>query len=283
MNYNDITIGIVSFRSEKVIFECLKSIKKINKIIIFDNSNDKILQKKVKKFYPKIKFILSKKNLGYGKANNKIIKICKTKFLFILNPDTILKKYCELEMLRSVKKLKNNFSIISPISNEKNYNLTNKKNKTTTDTITGVDFVKGFAMLINIKEIKKIGMFDENIFLYLEEIDLCRRLRIKNKKIYINKKAKIIHLGARSSNLGFEFEKCRNWHWMWSSFYFDKKYNNYLVSISKFIPILILNLFKLFFYSIIPIKNKKLIYFMRVSGIFNSIIGNVSWYRPKLN
>ena len=104
MNYNDITIGIVSFRSEKVIFECLKSIKKINKIIIFDNSNDKILQKKVKKFYPKIKFILSKKNLGYGKANNKIIKICKTKFLFILNPDTILKKYCEHEMLRSIKK-----------------------------------------------------------------------------------------------------------------------------------------------------------------------------------
>ena len=139
MNYNDITIGIVSFRSEKVIFECLKSIKKINKIIIFDNSNDKILQKKVKKFYPKIKFILSKKNLGYGKANNKIIKICKTKFLFILNPDTILKKYCEHEMLRSIKKLKNNFSIISPISNEKNYNLANKKNKTTKDNITDED------------------------------------------------------------------------------------------------------------------------------------------------
>ena len=39
MNYKDITVGIVTFQSEKVIFDCLKSIKRIKKIIIFDNSN----------------------------------------------------------------------------------------------------------------------------------------------------------------------------------------------------------------------------------------------------
>ncbi len=61
MNYNDITVGIVTFKSEKVIFQCLKSIKKIKKIIIFDNSNDIKLKNKVTKIYPKIKFILSKK------------------------------------------------------------------------------------------------------------------------------------------------------------------------------------------------------------------------------
>ena len=46
MNFKDITVGIVTFNSEKVIFECLKSIKKIKNIIIFDNSNDLILKKK---------------------------------------------------------------------------------------------------------------------------------------------------------------------------------------------------------------------------------------------
>ena len=79
MNYKDITIGIVTYKSEKVLFKCLKSIKKINKIIIYDNSNDIILKNKVKSKYPKIKYILSKKNLGYGNANNEIIKECKTK------------------------------------------------------------------------------------------------------------------------------------------------------------------------------------------------------------
>ena len=56
MNYSDITIGIVSFKSSKVILNCLKSIKKINKIIILDNSKDIILKKKIKKYFPKVKF-----------------------------------------------------------------------------------------------------------------------------------------------------------------------------------------------------------------------------------
>ena len=80
MNYSDITVGIVSFKSEKVIFRCLKSIKKLEKIIIFDNSNDEKLKKKINLIYPKIKFILSKKNLGYGEANNKIIKNVRLNF-----------------------------------------------------------------------------------------------------------------------------------------------------------------------------------------------------------
>ena len=46
MNFKDITVGIVTFNSEKVIFECLKSIKRIKKIIIFDNSNDQKLKKR---------------------------------------------------------------------------------------------------------------------------------------------------------------------------------------------------------------------------------------------
>ena len=58
MNFKDITVGIVTFNSEKVIFECLKSIKRIKKIIIFDNSNDQKLKKKISLKYPKIKFVL---------------------------------------------------------------------------------------------------------------------------------------------------------------------------------------------------------------------------------
>ena len=74
MNYKDITIGIVAYKSEKVLFKCLKSINKIKKIIIFDNSNDHNLKNKVRLNYPKINYILSKKNLGYGNANNEIFK-----------------------------------------------------------------------------------------------------------------------------------------------------------------------------------------------------------------
>ena len=74
MNFKNITVGIVTFNSEKVIYDCLNSIKYIKKIIIFDNSNDLKTKKRIQTKFPNIKFINSKVNLGYGCANNKIIQ-----------------------------------------------------------------------------------------------------------------------------------------------------------------------------------------------------------------
>ena len=100
MNYKDITVGIVVYKSENVIFDCLKSIKKLSKIIIYDNSNDISLKNKVIKKYPYIKYILSKSNIGYGAANNKIYKIAKTPYVFVLSPDTILDNKLKKKNLR---------------------------------------------------------------------------------------------------------------------------------------------------------------------------------------
>ena len=280
MNYKDITIGIVTYKSEKVLFKCLKSIKKINKIIIYDNSNDLILKNKVKSKYPKIKYILSKKNLGYGRANNEIIKICKTKYLLVLNPDTVLNKSCEFELAKSINTKKIDFSIIAPISQDKNFGSVIKDSKLKKKGIFETNYVKGFALLVNTKIIKKVGMFDKNIFLYLEEIDLCKRLKENNYRIYVNTKAKIFHKAAKSSNIGFEFDKCRHWHWMWFIVYFKRKHFNNVETLINFIPIIFINLLKTIFFVIIFQPRKIMINFMRFSGTLNALLGKNSWYRP---
>ena len=279
MNYNDVTIGIVTFKSEKVIFNCLKSIKNIKKIIIFDNSNDHKLKNLVRKKYPKIKFITSKKNLGFGEGNNKILKLSKTKYVFILSPDTILKKNCENELIKNIKKI-NDFSVIAPLAKENNYGFFEKKKTNKRKNFFEVDYVKGFAMLFNKKKIINKFMFDKNIFLYLEEIDLCRRLKKFNHKIYICSKANIIHIGAKSSNLGFEYEKCRNWHWMWSKVYFDKKHYGYFYILNKYFFHLFGNVLKLFISILLLKKEKIIINYLRLSGLLNSFFGRKSWYRP---
>jgi len=282
MNYNDVTIGIVTFKSEKVIFNCLKSIKNIKKIIIFDNSNDIELKHKILKKYPKIQFIVSKKNLGYGGGNNQILKKSKTKYFFLLSPDTILKKKCEQELMKQINKIKD-FSLIAPFAKEKNFGFFQENKKIKNKNLLEVDYVKGFAMLFNTKKIKKFKMFDENIFLYLEEIDLCKRLRKKNHKIYVCKNAKIVHIGAKSSNLGFEYEKCRNWHWMWSKVYFDKKHFGTFYAVNKYFFQIIKDIFKLIMFSMMLNRKKVFISYLRLSGVFNSLLGNSSWYRPKIN
>ena len=139
-------------------------------------------------------------------------------------------------------------------------------------------------MLLNMKQFEEIGFFDENFFIYLEEIDLCKRLKSKNKKIYLDKKVIINHLGGSSHNkkINFEMELSRNWHWMWSTFYFNKKHYGYYYSFFKISRKFFSALIKLIFYFLIFNFKKKKIYYQRLSGLFNSIIGKESWYRPKL-
>jgi len=285
VNYENITVGIVAYRSENVIFDCLKSIKTIHKIIIYDNSNDISLKKKVSKKYPNIRYILSKTNIGYGAANNKIFKIARTPYVFVVSPDTIMSKNCVDVLINQSNKYIKDFSIISPSSNERNYGffekgkLKNGKSK----NIIKVDYVKGFAMLINIKKIKNIGMFDENIFLYLEEIDLCKRLKHVNENIFVVKDAKIKHLGAKSSNIDFEYEKCQSWHWMWSKVYMDKKNFNFKYALKKYFFLIFKYLIK-FFLNLILLKFKKAqICYLKSSAIINSLNGKKSFYRPKIN
>ena len=109
-------------------------------------------------------------------------------------------------------------------------------------------------------------------------------LRKKNKKIYLDKKVLIKHLGGSSHNkkINFEMELSRNWHWMWSTFYYNKKHFGFINSFIKVSGKFFSSLIKMIFFTIIFESKKRKIYFQRFSGLFNSIIGKKSWYRPKI-
>ena len=69
-------------------------------------------------------------------------------------------------------------------------------------------------MFLNLQQFQKIGFFDENFFIYFEEIDLCKRLKNNNKKIYLDFGIEIEHIGGSSHNkqINYEMELSRNWH-----------------------------------------------------------------------
>ena len=96
-------------------------------------------------------------------------------------------------------------------------------------------------MFLNLNQFKEIGFFDENFFIYFEEIDLCRRLRKLGKKIYLDPQILIEHKGGSSHNqsINFQMELSRNWHWMWSTFYYKKKYQGFLIALMLVSPKLI--------------------------------------------
>jgi N-acetylglucosaminyl-diphospho-decaprenol L-rhamnosyltransferase len=275
----DLTIIINTFNSDEKIFSCIESISPNIGIIIIENSNNIEFKNNIEKKYRNVKCELTGKNLGYANGNNLGLSKVKTKFSLILNPDTLIKKN-SIENFFKTANTYPNFGIIGPaIQEEKDLKL-----KINTKNLIEVDNVKGFAMFLNMKQFKEIGFFDQNFFIYFEEIDLCRRLKKANKKIYLDPNIIINHVGGSSHNksINFEMELSRNWHWMWSTFYYHKKYSGFIFALLKVIKKLISALFKILFYSIIFKENKKKIYYQRASGLLNSIIGNKSWYRPKV-
>ena len=217
--------------------------------------------------------------MGYGAGNNLGLSKVKTNFALIINPDVNLKDNSLDNFFLTINKI-GDFGIIAPLSRSEKYE---NFNFDTDKEIKEVDYVKGFAMFMNMKNFKKVGFFDENFFLYFEEIDLCKRLQNNKIKVYIDPSIEVSHLGGTSHDVEINkpMELSRNWHWMWSSFYYYKKHYGYMTAILKILPKLISSMIKFIIYSFIFKKFKKDIYKHRILGIINSVLLKKSWYRPK--
>jgi len=277
MKSKDLTIIIVTFKSEEKILNCLKEIKSEIPVIVIENSSNQNFKKMVEEKFKNVKCILTGGNKGYAVANNIGLRLVKTKFSLVLNPDAILNSQSIDNFLITANKVKD-FWLIGPATGQiVNFDFSK-------DNLKEVDNIKGFAIFFNMSKFNQ-DFFDENYFLYFEEIDLCRKIKKNKGKIYLDNNIIINHEGAGSvlKNNDLELEKNRNWHWMWSTFYYHKKYNGYIFATILIFPKLISALFKTLFYITILNKKKRDIYFSRLSGIFNSMMGQKSWYRPALD
>ena len=274
MESKELTIVIVTFKSEEKITNCLKSISNEIPVIVVENSNNENFRKKIEQSFNNVSCILTGENKGYSFANNIGLNQVKTKYALVLNPDTILDKDAIQNFFVASKKIAD-FWLIGP-ANDQMLNINfNKKN------YIEVNNLKGFAIFFNLEKFNQ-KYFDENFFLFFEEIDLCKRVKRNKGKIYLLNNIIIKHDGASSVNLNnsLELEKNRNWHWMWSTFYYHKKYKGFILALILVFPKLLSATIKVLIFFLIFNKKKRNIYFCRLSGLFNSILGNKSWYRP---
>lgn len=229
-----VSIIIVNYKTEKEIESCILSIKKHTKIpyeiIVVDNNDMTAFEKVLKKDFPKVIYLKPFENLGFGSGNNFGSKQAKGKYLFFLNPDTIV-NYRAIDLLVDFLERNSKAGIVAPIfTDQKNipYPLQGSKQLNPLNGIftlswisrlfpnnpisrnfwlrnwnkienKEVDVVPGSALLIRKEIFNKIGRFDEKFFLYFEEHDLTRRLRQAGYKIFILPQAKVVHLWGVST------------------------------------------------------------------------------------
>ena len=279
--HNKLTIILISYKSEKKIKYFVKKIPKNIKTIIIENSNNFKLKKNIEDKYKNIKVFI-KKNEGVSASINFAVKKIKTEFFIQISPDIVFDYKNIGKFFIIAKKLKNKFSALGPRFLNVNYKGHVQINKNL--SVGSIESIHGSCMFINKKRFKEIGGFDDKFFLYFEETDYCKKALMIGLKSYQINTIKVKTKG-RTVILDNKQEKSRldnilTWHFIWSKFYYTKKYNGKFVAIVVFFPILIRIFFRITLYKVINDKKKFKKYKFRLKGLLSSILGMKSNLRP---
>ena len=277
---NNITIIIITYKSEKIIYNFIKKIPSTIKTIIIENSKNYELKKDIEKKYDNISVYL-KENDGVSSALNYAVDKIETKYFLQISPDLEF-NFKDLNIFFDfAKKIEDKFAALGPRFigvKEKSHKQINEKLE-----FGKIDSIHGSCMFINKEKFLDIGKFDENFFLYFEETDYCFRAKKMGYPSYQINKLKVISNGRSVEVSDIHERKLKNiliWHFIWSKFYFFKKKYNYLIAIIYFIPVILRILVKMAFYKFLKknkIKNEK--YHYRFLGLISSILGKKSSLR----
>ena len=262
------TVIIVAYKSEKIIEKNLNKLGPNCKIIIIDNSYNKNFKSYIEEKFKNVRVVLNE-NKGFGQAANLGVNIANTEYIFFCSPDNFIEAHTVYKLEQTANKYKN-FGLLI---------LTDEKSKEV--EIIQVDKEVSMSSFFTKRtNFIKLSGFDENFFLYYEDIDLAKRYLNNNLSIYkVPITFKNIH-GSHDHIYNLEIEINRNWHYMWSKFYFNRKHNNYLLSFFVNLPYLLRSILKI----ILNYKNKekKDKYKARFNGLINGYQSRPSWYRPKI-
>jgi len=281
--YNeDLTICMVSFFSDEIIKETLQNIPKHYRVIITDNTLTNDLKQNLEKNFENVEVIMPKENLGNGGGVNFALKKVNSEYAIYLDIDTKIEQTTLIDLI-NLAKSRNDWGIMAPNLKNYKYKDVNYLEKGFSDNFANMNFVEGCALLFNLKNLQNIGFYDEKIFLYFEENDLFFKCLKNKKKNLLCKKIFIEHKGNSSINFkyNFEVELNRNWHYMWSKFYYYKKNYSFLRGVKETWSQYLRSIIKSFIFFFIN-KKKFLIYKNRVSGLYNSYINKESWMRPNI-
>jgi len=221
-----ISIIVLNYNAGELLLNCINSLKKSTyqniEILVVDNISSDDSHTKCKKQFPDIKLIQNRKNLGYCGGNNVGIKEAKGEFIVILNPDTIVEENWLDEMFNAFNEFGdglyqpkiislNESDIIQSTGNmihafgfgfarDKGKKIIEKK-----EEIEKIGYASGTCLFTTKKVLEKVGLLDEFLFLYHDDLDLGWRAAQIGINSYYVPKSKIFH--AESYSLKWSAKK----------------------------------------------------------------------------
>ena len=234
------SVIIVAYNSCDFIPACLKSVRDAcegvdSQIIVLDNGSKDRIKPEIKKFFPEVLWLDSEENLGFGKGCNLAEKQATKPYLFFINPDTVVSRDSFTKVLDFMEEHPESGTVGCRILNEDgsiqwacrrsfptiisavsktvglaamfpkskllaSYNMTYAD----PDEMIEVDAISGSFFCIKRDLYESLKGFDEDYFMYGEDLDLCFRTKAAGYKNYYTPSTNILH---------FKGQSCRTRRW----------------------------------------------------------------------
>ena len=225
----------MNWNTEAVLRKCLQSVYQQTRripyeIFVVDNASKDNSVEMVKDLFPNVRLIVNEQNKGFAAANNQALRFAKGRYILFLNPDTVIHESAPETMVQFMERHSEAGAIGCKLLNEdgsvqhsirkfpgfgvvllentplgrlpflrrrvKDFKMEGFSFNKTEE----VDAVCGAALLVRKDVLDEVGPMDEAYFMFIEELDLCRRIRRKGYQVYFTPDARITHLGGESRN-----------------------------------------------------------------------------------
>lgn len=222
------TIVMVTYNSKALLANMIKQLGACQ-LLVVDNASTDGTQALLKQSYPEVTLLENTVNQGYGRAINQALAYIDTPLMMLVNPDLQINNHNIQALEQAALEQAAPWLFIAPNTGEPP--LIKDANA---KPYPHIRWASGCAMLFNVQQLKALNGFDDNIFLFYEETDLCFRAHKRKINMLYASDINTPHAIGESVAMNDYVRQLKEWHYHWSKLYYLKKHGFYV----KLLPLL---------------------------------------------
>ena len=240
--WQDVTVVVVAYNSGHAIGACLKSLGPAAKVVVVDNASADDSAAVVRAARPEAEIVRNVENVGFGTAVNRGFARAATEYVLLLSPDTTIDGDA-LAKLVAASDANPEAAIVAPLLKDRAGRIElsvmgpGEHNHRPAEFAPDGTLCTWFAMaavwLCRLDHWRTVGGFDEKIFLYGEDADLCLRTTKAGFSIVVVPAATALHLGGQSSRRNWKSRWVRDWHMTWGHLYLERNHGDPARAVSE--------------------------------------------------